>query len=56
MLQDVVDRAAAGQDFDLRKVSYILGESRSDYKNFVDKRVPTVFFSDSTGPVLPHHR
>jgi hypothetical protein len=50
VLQDVVDRAAAGQDFDLHKVSYIFGESRSDYKNFVDHHVPTVFFSDSTGP------
>lgn len=50
MLQDVVDSAAVGQDFDLRKVSYLLGEGRSDYKNFVDKHVPTVFFSDSTGP------
>jgi len=50
VLQAVVERAAAGQDFDLRKVSYIFGESRSDYKNFVDHRVPTVFFSDSTGP------
>jgi len=49
-LQGLVDRAAAGQDVDLRKVSYIFGESRSDYKNFVDKRVPTIFFSDSTGP------
>src|SRR5579862_1982440 len=50
MLQGVVDAAAAGQGFDLRKVSYIFGESRSDYKNFVDHRIPTVFFSDSTGP------
>jgi hypothetical protein len=49
-LQAIVDRASAGQDFDLHKVSYIFGESRSDYKNFVDRRVPTVFFSDSTGP------
>jgi len=30
--------------------STVFGESRSDYKNFVDHRVPTVFFSDSTGP------
>ncbi len=49
-LQSVVDQAAAHEDLKVHKVSYLLGQERSDYKNFVDKRVPTVFFGDSTGP------
>jgi len=42
--------AAAGAGLDTRAVSYIFGQGRSDYLNFVGVAVPTVFFSDSTGP------
>jgi hypothetical protein len=49
-LQSLVDQAAAPESLLAHKVSYLLGQERSDYKNFVDRRVPTVFFSDSTGP------
>ncbi|MBX3023329.1 M28 family peptidase [bacterium] len=33
-----------------RQLSFIFGQGRSDYVNFVVKNVPTVFYSDSTGP------
>lgn len=49
-LQDLVDEAAQGEPLALHRVSYLLGQERSDYKSFVDRRVPTVFFSDATGP------
>ncbi|MBI3783372.1 MAG: M20/M25/M40 family metallo-hydrolase [Deltaproteobacteria bacterium] len=49
-LQAIVERAAALETLRLHEVSYLLGEERSDYKNFVDHRVPTVFLSDATGP------
>jgi hypothetical protein len=42
--------AVAAEPLDTLPVSYIFGQLRSDYANFVDRgRVPTVFFSDSTG-------
>lgn len=46
----MVAQAAAGVDLDERQLSYIFGQARSDYVNFVNKMVPTVFYSDSTGP------
>ena len=46
----LVGQAAAGVDLDERQLSYIFGQARSDYVNFVAKNVPTVFYSDSTGP------
>ena len=49
-LRQLVDEAAAGIDLDLRALSFIFGQGRSDYFHFVNARVPTVFFSDSTGP------
>jgi len=42
--------AEAGDGLDTRAVSYIFGQGRSDYLNFVAVSVPTIFFSDSTGP------
>ena len=33
-----------------RQLSWIFGQARSDYVNFTNKNVPTVFYSDSTGP------
>jgi Peptidase family M28 len=45
-----VAEAVAAEGLDTLPVSYIFGQLRSDYANFVDRgRVPTVFFSDSTG-------
>jgi hypothetical protein len=35
---------------DTLRLSAIFGQNRSDYINFISKQVPTVFFSDSTGP------
>ncbi|MDX2165427.1 MAG: M28 family peptidase [Deltaproteobacteria bacterium] len=46
----LVAAAAAGNDLDERQLSYLFGQGRSDYVNFVAKSVPTIFFSDSTGP------
>jgi hypothetical protein len=46
----MVAAAAAGNDLDERQLSYLFGQGRSDYVNFVAKSVPTIFFSDSTGP------
>lgn len=42
--------AASTVDFDERQLSFIFGQARSDYVNFVAVNVPTVFYSDSTGP------
>ena len=33
-----------------RLVSSIFGQNRSDYINFISAGIPTVFFSDATGP------
>ena len=42
--------AVAAVGLDTLPLSYIFGQGRSDYANFVERgRVPTVFFSDSTG-------
>jgi hypothetical protein len=46
----VADAVAAVGGLDTLPVSYVFGQGRSDYVNFVDLgRVPTVFFGDSTG-------
>jgi hypothetical protein len=45
-----VAEAVAAEGLDTLPVSYIFGQLRSDYANFVDRgHVPTVFFGDSTG-------
>jgi hypothetical protein len=49
-LAAAVDAAAAGEPVVVRRLSHIFGQLRSDYANFVAHQVPTVFFSDSTGP------
>ena len=48
-LRGIVDAAVTGQSLNVRPFSYIFGQLRSDYANFVNAGVPTVFFSDSTG-------
>jgi Peptidase family M28 len=49
-LQAAVDQAAAHGPLDTVQLSSIFGQGRSDYINFINARIPTVFFSDSTGP------
>lgn len=51
-LKQFVEQAASdgGSTLDLRLLSYTFGQFRSDYVNFGNRTVPTVFFSDSTGP------
>ena len=45
-----VSQAVAAEKLETLPVSFIFGQLRSDYANFVlHGRVPTVFFSDSTG-------
>ncbi|HEU0024618.1 MAG TPA: M20/M25/M40 family metallo-hydrolase [Thermoleophilaceae bacterium] len=48
--QDLVRSAAAPQTLDTTLFSAIFGQGRSDYANFINVDVPTVFFTDSTGP------
>lgn len=49
-LQDTV-RASIGQStLGTRLLSEIFGQGRSDHANFTGAQVPSVFFSDSTGP------
>ncbi len=49
VLQDVVAAAAGAEGLGTRQLSYIFGQLRSDYANFVAGQVATVFFSDATG-------
>jgi hypothetical protein len=46
---DLVQWAIEEEKLDTKRLSFIFGQLRSDYANFVDVGVPTVFFSDSTG-------
>ena len=46
----LVRDAIATTTLDTRLLSSIFGQARSDYIHFINSRVPTVFFSDSTGP------
>ena len=48
-LGDIVQAAVQAESFGTLPVSYIFGQLRSDYANFVGRgSIPTVFFSDST--------
>lgn len=49
-LAALVAEASADIDLDTRSLSSIFGQGRSDYFHFVNAHIPTVFFSDSTGP------
>src|SRR5438309_596742 len=49
VLEDVLRAAVAAEGLGTRPLSYIFGQLRSDYANFVARQVPTVFFSDATG-------
>lgn len=49
-LVDAVAAASAQEPLDVKQFSAIFGQNRSDYANFIAAGVPTVFFTDSTGP------
>jgi hypothetical protein len=45
----LLDDVIATTPLDLRPLSFLFGQGRSDYVNLFGGGVPTVFFSDSTG-------
>ena len=49
-LQEMVAAASAPSALDTRAFSEIFGQGRSDHAPFIAAGIPTVFFSDSTGP------
>jgi hypothetical protein len=49
-LTAAVERAVRPGSLDTHALSWIFGQGRSDYLPFIQAGVPTVFFSDSTGP------
>jgi hypothetical protein len=49
-LTNIVSAAAGAGSLDTVMLSSIFGQARSDYINFINAGVPSVFFSDSTGP------
>lgn len=48
--QDIVRSAIGERSLDTAMLSSIFGQGRSDYVNFIGARVPSVFFTDATGP------
>jgi peptidase M28-like protein len=48
--QEIVRSAIAEQSLDMNLFSSIFGQGRSDYVSFVNAGVPSVFFTDATGP------
>ena len=48
--QDIVRSAIGEQSLDTTLFSSIFGQFRSDYANLIGAGVPSVFFTDSTGP------
>jgi Peptidase family M28 len=49
-LREIVAGAIGEQSLDTAMLSSIFGQNRSDYVNFTAASVPTVFFTDATGP------
>lgn len=49
-LTAAVGHAVRPGSVDTQQLSWIFGQGRSDYLPFIQAGVPTVFFSDSTGP------
>ena len=47
IVQNAIDPSTAR---DTRELSVVFGQGRSDHVNFIGAGVPTVFFSDATGP------
>jgi Zn-dependent M28 family amino/carboxypeptidase len=48
--QDIVRSAIGERSLDTAMLSSIFGQGRSDYVNFIGASVPSVFFTDATGP------
>ena len=48
--EEIVRSAIGAQTLDTETVSSIFGQNRSDYASFLAKQVPSVFFTDATGP------
>jgi hypothetical protein len=48
--QEILRSAIDAGTLDTELLSSIFGQNRSDYVAFLSKQVPTVFFSDATGP------
>jgi Zn-dependent M28 family amino/carboxypeptidase len=48
--QDILRSAIGERSLDTAVLSSIFGQGRSDYVNFTGARVPSVFFTDATGP------
>jgi hypothetical protein len=48
--EEIVGSAIGAQTLDTETVSSIFGQNRSDYASFLAKQVPSVFFTDATGP------
>jgi len=49
-LREIVHSAIGASTLSTETLSSIFGQNRSDYVNFIGKQVPTVFFTDATGP------
>lgn len=49
-MTNAIEAAYAGRTVQGHQLSAVFGLYRSDYVNFLNKSVPTVFFTDSTGP------
>jgi Zn-dependent M28 family amino/carboxypeptidase len=50
VFQSMVTNAIASQPLDSKLLSATFGQGRSDYVNFLSAGIPSVFFTDSTGP------
>jgi hypothetical protein len=48
--QEIVRSAINAQTLDTELLSSIFGQNRSDYVSFLSKSIPSVFFTDATGP------
>ncbi|MGH8978739.1 MAG: M28 family peptidase, partial [Acidimicrobiia bacterium] len=49
-LQQIVQHVITPSTLGTRELSVVFGQGRSDHVNFINVGVPTVFFSDATGP------
>jgi Peptidase family M28 len=50
MFESLVESAISTQTLGTRLLSATFGQGRSDYVNFLAANIPSVFFTDSTGP------
>jgi hypothetical protein len=49
-LEQIVRSAINAHTLDTEMLSSIFGQNRSDYVSFLGKQIPSVFFTDATGP------